>query len=80
MRLSGARTRWGSCSSRGVISLNWRLVMAPLPVLDYVVVHELVHTQVYNHTKEFWSEVGRFIPDYKEKRGWLKKHRAEMMF
>lgn len=80
MRLSGARTRWGSCTSRGVISLNWRLVMAPLAVLDYVVVHELAHTQVYNHTPEFWREVARFIPDYKAKREWLKKHRAEMMF
>jgi predicted metal-dependent hydrolase len=80
MRLSGARTRWGSCTSRSVISLNWRLVMAPLSVLDYVVVHELVHTQVYNHTAEFWREVGKIIPDYKVKRDWLKKHRAEMMF
>ena len=80
MRLSGARTRWGSCTSRGVISLNWRLVMAPLAVADYVVVHELAHTQVYNHTPEFWREVARFVPDYKAKREWLKKHRAEMMF
>jgi hypothetical protein len=79
MRLSGAKTRWGSCTSKGVISLNWRLVMAPLPVLDYVVIHELVHTEVYNHTAEFWREVGRIIPDYKELRGWLKAHRAEMI-
>ena len=54
--------------------------MAPVEVIDYVVVHELVHTEVYNHTKEFWNQVARIMPDYKKRRQWLKDHRSEMMF
>jgi len=80
LKLSGAQKRWGSCNSRGEINLNWRLVMAPVEVIDYVVVHELVHTEVYNHTKEFWNQVSLIMPDYKKQRQWLKDHRSEMMF
>ena len=80
VKLSSAQKRWGSCNSRGEINLNWRLVMAPVEVIDYVVVHELVHTEVYNHTKEFWNQVARIMPDYRKRRQWLKDHRSEMMF
>ncbi len=72
LRISSARTRWGSCSSRGTLSFTWRLVMAPLPVIDYVVVHELCHLQVRNHSKDFWNKVRAIMPDYKERARWLR--------
>lgn len=66
------RSRWGSCSSAGHISLCWRLIMAPQEVLDYVVVHELAHLRHMNHSPEFWSLVADYCPTYKEHRQWLK--------
>lgn len=66
------KTRWGSCSSRGRISLNWRLVFAPIEVIDYVVVHELAHLRHYDHSPDFWQLVGEHISGYREKRAWLK--------
>lgn len=74
IRISSARTRWGSCSSRGTLSFTWRLVMAPLEVVDYVVIHELAHLRVKNHSAVFWAEVGRMMPDFKRQRDWLKKN------
>ena len=74
VRITSARTSWGSCSSRGTLSFSWRLVMAPEAMIDYVIVHELVHLHVKNHSKEFWRQVGLILPDYKEKRFWLKKN------
>jgi hypothetical protein len=74
IRLSSARTRWGSCSSKATLSFTWRLVMAPLEVLDYVVVHELAHLLVKNHSAVFWAEVARMMPDFKRQRAWLKKN------
>ena len=68
------KTLWGSCSQRGNINLNWRLVMAPLPVIDYVIVHELCHLKVMNHSKSYWNLVESIIPDYRKMRGWLKKN------
>ena len=72
LRVGGARTRWGSCSSKGTLSFTWRLVMAPLAAIDYVVVHELCHLQVKNHSREFWARVKAILPDYKEQVRWLK--------
>lgn len=66
------RTRWGSCSSKGTISLNWRLIMAPPEVLDYVIVHELCHLKEHNHSKRFWQLVESHCPDFKSLRHWLK--------
>lgn len=74
IRISSARTRWGSCSSRGVLSFTWRLVMAPLAVVDYVVIHELAHLKIKNHSALFWAEVGSLMPAYKTNRDWLKKN------
>ena len=74
IRISSARTRWGSCSSRGALSFTWRLVMAPLEVVDYVVVHELAHLRVQNHSAAFWVEVAQMMPDFKRQRDWLKKN------
>jgi len=74
IRISSARTRWGSCSSKGTLSFTWRLVMAPLEVIDYVVIHELVHLKVKNHSKTFWGSVAALMPDYKKYVAWLKKN------
>lgn len=66
------KTRWGSCSSKGNLNFNWRLIMAPLPVMDYIVVHELAHLIHPNHGRDFWRLVESVIPDYIEKKEWLK--------
>jgi len=68
LRLSAARTRWGSCSHHGGISLNWRLVFMPLPVVDYVVAHELAHLREMNHSPRFWSVVEQLCPDWRARR------------
>ena len=73
------RTRWGSCSSRGTLSFNWRLVLAPSAVLDYVVVHELCHLRHPNHSARFWSLVAERRPDYRAQRVWLRRHGAELL-
>ncbi|MBI3540616.1 MAG: M48 family metallopeptidase [Deltaproteobacteria bacterium] len=67
------KTRWGSCSRRHHLSFNWRLVLLPPEILDYVVVHELCHLLHLNHSREFWKKVESILPDYLEKRRWLKK-------
>lgn len=72
------RSRWGSCSSRGTLSFNYRLVFAPPRVLDYVVVHELCHLTHMNHSKDFWNMVGTVMPDYKVCKNWLKEHGHEL--
>lgn len=65
------KTRWGSCSKKGNINLNWRLIMAPIDIIDYVVVHELCHLKVMNHSKDFWNLVESIQPNYHESRKWL---------
>lgn len=70
---------WGSCNHHGrSINLNWTLIMAPLSVIDYVVVHELCHLEVPNHSQRFWRKVAKFMPDYKKSEEWLK-HNAALM-
>ncbi len=66
------KTRWGSCSSRGNLNFNWRLMLAPPRVLDYVVVHELCHRKHMDHSPAFWQKVAGILPDYKALRKWLK--------
>ena len=68
------RTRWGSCSAAGNLSFNWRLVLAPFEVLDYVVVHELCHLVEPSHGQRFWSIVEQRRPRYREARRWLHDH------
>lgn len=72
------KTRWGSRSSSGTLSFNYRLMYAPLKILDYVVVHELCHITHMNHSKDFWNMVASILPDYKESRNWLKEHGREL--
>lgn len=70
----GQRTRWGSCSRHGAISLNWRLVQTPVHVLDYIILHELAHLRHMNHSNRFWREVARLCPAYHSAERWLKEH------
>ena len=72
--IKNQKSRWGSCSSARNLNFNWRLMMAPLPILDYVVVHELCHLKQMNHSKEFWAEVEKILPDYKERKKWLDEN------
>lgn len=74
----GQRTRWGSCSHKGTLSFNWRLIMAPEPVVDYVVVHEVAHLKEMNHTKRFWALVAERCPSWREHRKWLDDHGTEL--
>ncbi len=79
IRIGDQRTVWGSCSPRGVLSFNWRLVLAPVEVLDYVVVHELCHLRVPNHSPAFWQLVERSRPRWREQRDWLREYGAELL-
>jgi len=72
VRVSRARSRWGSCSADNRLAFSWRLMMAPPAVIDYVVVHELAHIQEKNHSSRFWSLVGNICPDYRNQRRWLR--------
>jgi predicted metal-dependent hydrolase len=73
------KTRWGSCSARGTISLNWRLIQAPTFVLDYLIVHELMHLRQMNHSTRYWKLVSEAFPRYREAESWLKKMRLEAL-
>ena len=72
IRIKNQKTMWGSCSSKNNINLNYLLLMAPMKVIDYVIIHELVHTIHRNHSLDFWSSVESIMPDYKEHKLWLK--------
>ena len=72
VRIKNQKTMWGSCSSKNNINLNYLLLMAPMKVIDYVIIHELVHTIHRNHSLDFWSSVESIMPDYKEHKLWLK--------
>jgi len=74
--IRGQRTRWGSCSAKGNLSINWRLMMAPEPVIDYVIIHELAHLKEMNHSRRFWQLVAEHCPRWREHRRWLKDHEA----
>ena len=79
IEIRGQRTRWGSCSSRGTLSFNWRLALAPPSVLDYVVVHELCHLREPNHSPRFWALVADRRPGWRVERDWLREHGAELL-
>jgi hypothetical protein len=68
------KSRWGSCSRRGAISLNWRLIQTPVFVRDYIILHELAHRRQMNHSDQFWREVACLCPDYRQAERWLKQH------
>ncbi len=74
VRIKDQKTRFGSCSSKRNLNFNWRLMMAPKEVLDYVVVHEMCHLKYMNHSKEYWAYVESIMPNYKEYDNWLKEN------
>ena len=78
VKISGARTRWGSCSFNNNINLAWHLIMCPLAVIDYVVVHELSHITNKSHDRAFWQRVAEILPNYREQEKWLKTNRKLM--
>lgn len=74
------RTRWGSCSSKGNLNFNWRLILGPEHVMDYVVVHELVHLEEKSHNEDFWSRVREIYPEYKKSNRWLAEEGSNLIF
>jgi hypothetical protein len=79
LSIGGQRTRWASCSAGGRMSFNWRLLLAPERVLEYVVWHEVCHLQVLDHSPRFWALVERHWPDYREDRAWLSQNGATLV-
>jgi len=73
------RSRWGSCSRRGTISLNWRLIQTPSFVVDYLIVHELMHRREMNHSKRYWKHVADAFPTYREAETWLKSSKIDLL-
>lgn len=78
IRVQELQNRWGSCTSDGKLLFHWKCMMAPLSVLDYIVVHELAHIKHSNHTQEFWHEVDKAMPDFKQRKDWLRVNGAGM--
>jgi hypothetical protein len=74
IRISDARQRWGSCTHKGGLNFSWRLIQAPPEIIDYVVVHELVHISQPDHSKKFWAKVREIMPDYERRREWLRQN------
>lgn len=74
IRIKEQKSRWGSCSNKGNLNFNWKILMAEDDIIDYLVVHELCHRLHMDHSKEFWDSVGKIIPDYKTKEKWLKEN------
>jgi len=73
------RTRWGSCSTSGTLSFNWRLVIGRPEALRYVVVHELIHIRHHNHSREFWADLEAAFPRYREEAAWLREHERSLL-
>jgi len=76
--IRGQRTRWGSCSPAGNLTLNWKLLTAPEEIIDYVVIHELTHLRHMNHSKKFWDMVEQYCPNWRKYRKWLITHEDEL--
>ncbi len=79
LTIRGQRTRWASCSRAGAMSFNWRLLMAPEPVLDYVVWHEVCHLDVMDHSPRFWTLLESRCPDFRTHAAWLRRHGPELV-
>ncbi len=74
LKITSARSRWGSCSGKNNLNFSWRLIMAPIKVVDYVVAHELAHIEEKNHSRYFWDKVAEICPDYEPHKKWLRKN------
>jgi predicted metal-dependent hydrolase len=80
IEIRNQRTKWGSCSTTGTLGLNWRLMMAPPEMVDYIVIHELAHLRESNHGSEFWSLVAEFDPEYEAHSEWLSENSSRLVF
>ena len=80
LQIRGQRTRWASCSSAGAMSFNWRLLLAPAEILDYVVEHEVAHLEVLDHSQRFWRLLARRSPRYRDHERWLRRHGPALRF
>lgn len=80
INITNAKKRWGSCGECGSLNFSWRLIMAPLSVVDYIVVHELVHLQEKSHSREFWNKVRLIIPNYEQSKQWLRENEYLLNF
>ncbi len=74
LKISNAKTNWGSCGPKNSLNFNWRLIMAPERVVDYVIIHELMHILEKNHSAKFWNKVAAVMPEYKQARKWLREN------
>ena len=74
VRITSAKKRWGSCSGKNSINFTYRLIMLPVKIIDYVIVHELIHIEEKNHSRRFWEKVEAIIPDYRDRRKWLSEN------
>ena len=72
------RNRWASWTPKGNLNFHWKCMMAPVSVLDYIITHELVHLKYPNHSKDFWNEVDKLMPDYRKHENWLKNYGVKM--
>lgn len=79
VRIKEQKTRWGSCSSLKNININWRIIQAPLDIIDLVIVHELVHLKVPNHSAEFYRELVKILPDHRQRQLWLKENKSKLI-
>jgi predicted metal-dependent hydrolase len=73
------RNRWGSMTKNGVINLNYMLMKAPLPIIDYIIVHELCHLKIKSHSHKFWLFLSRYVNDYKQKEQWLSENSLNLI-
>lgn len=80
IRIKSQRKRWGSCSSKGNLNFNWKIVMMPDDMFDYIIVHELCHLKHLNHSKLFWESVEKILPDYKVREQWIKENTSKLNF
>ncbi|WP_180272781.1 M48 family metallopeptidase [Konateibacter massiliensis] len=81
VRIKSQKKRWGSCSSQGNLNFNWRIILMPDKMSDYIVVHEMCHLKYLNHSRSYWDSVASILPDYKERENWIKRNtfRLEML-
>lgn len=80
IRIKSPQKRWGSCNSNRELNFNWKIIMAPMEAIDYVVVHELCHMLHMNHSKEYWSSVEQILPDWKVQKEWFRQHATMLSF
>lgn len=80
VNIKATRSKWGHCTAQGAIQYNWQILLAPEPIVDYLVAHEVSHLLHHNHSPAFWAVVASLCPDYKNRRAWLKAHGMQLMF